>query len=426
MLADLAVIHPEARPSSRAAAEDSTLFWIKDNRSRTPTACASSRPSAPTKALADMREWAYPKKELPEGGRSSRRSRREFETAQSALRYIGWMKDEPSFGEARRAVQAQEGQEARHHEEGLEGAGVAMLGMALRAVGVRRRRTGSRSGATRAPSSRSWSSSRTRPGTRRLARPRARRSPGAPTTRRWSRSPRRRRSSPARRSRRRQSSAPATPRRSSLKPVPARGARARRSARRPTSRCTCAWPSPAPSASSGFDAATEAKLFEKMKDVELRNAAALALILGGTPRRAARTVAMYADFDKGSLDDLKDHYFRAFGYWSDEDFKRGNLYRWVANADGHHPREGERHPAGLGAPEAPGAVRQPQVRQRPALGDARRAPLPPLQRGEDRRRGGEEGRDRHAQVHEGEGRAHGPPSRAGRGRASWRRRPSTR
>ncbi|MEO7328797.1 MAG: HEAT repeat domain-containing protein, partial [Minicystis sp.] len=47
---------------------------------------------------------------------------------------------------------------------------------------------------------------------------------------------------------------------------------------------------------------------------------------------AARTVAMYGDFDKGALDDLKDHYFRAFGYWSDEDFKRGNLYRWVRNA----------------------------------------------------------------------------------------------
>ena len=39
---------------------------------------------------------------------------------------------------------------------------------------------------------------------------------------------------------------------------------------------------------------------------------------------------MYGDFGKESLDDLKDHYFRAFGYWSDEDFKKGNLYRWVA------------------------------------------------------------------------------------------------
>ena len=80
---------------------------------------------------------------------------------------------------------------------------------------------------------------------------------------------------------------------------------------------------------SGYDQASEAKLFEKLKAVEVRSAAALALILGGTPETAARTVAMYADFEKESLNDLKDHYFRAFGYWSDEDFKKGNIYRWV-------------------------------------------------------------------------------------------------
>jgi len=30
---------------------------------------------------------------------------------------------------------------------------------------------------------------------------------------------------------------------------------------------------------------------------------------------------------------MKDSYFRAFGFWSDEDFTRGNLYRWVENAE---------------------------------------------------------------------------------------------
>ncbi|HEY4122762.1 MAG TPA: HEAT repeat domain-containing protein, partial [Byssovorax sp.] len=84
---------------------------------------------------------------------------------------------------------------------------------------------------------------------------------------------------------------------------------------------------------AGFDAATEGKLFEKLKNVETRNAAALALILGGSTDTAARTVAMYGEPGwKESLDDLKDAYYRSFGYWSDEDFKRGNLYRWVNNA----------------------------------------------------------------------------------------------
>jgi len=84
---------------------------------------------------------------------------------------------------------------------------------------------------------------------------------------------------------------------------------------------------------SGFDAATEAKLFELLKNVDVRNAAALALILGGNADTAARTVAMYGDFPKEGLDQLKDDYFNAFGYWSDEDFKRGNIYRYVANAE---------------------------------------------------------------------------------------------
>jgi hypothetical protein len=64
-------------------------------------------------------------------------------------------------------------------------------------------------------------------------------------------------------------------------------------------------------------------------DLVVRMAIARALGVGGFD---ARTIAMFGDFGKDALDDLKDHYFRAFGYWSDEDFKKGNIYRWVANA----------------------------------------------------------------------------------------------
>jgi hypothetical protein len=84
---------------------------------------------------------------------------------------------------------------------------------------------------------------------------------------------------------------------------------------------------------AGMDEDTQKILWEKLQVPEIRNAAALALIMGGTPETASRTIAMYADFGKDALDDLKDHYERAFGYWSDEDFKRGNLYRYVANAE---------------------------------------------------------------------------------------------
>jgi hypothetical protein len=87
---------------------------------------------------------------------------------------------------------------------------------------------------------------------------------------------------------------------------------------------------------SGLGDAPEAekKLFDMLQDPELRNSAALALILGGNASTAARTVATYSDKDsKMALNELKDMWFRAFGYWSDEDLKRGNIYRWVRNAE---------------------------------------------------------------------------------------------
>jgi hypothetical protein len=82
-----------------------------------------------------------------------------------------------------------------------------------------------------------------------------------------------------------------------------------------------------------LDAANVAKLFEKIKTVETRNAAALAIILGGDADAARRAVAAFGEYSPEALNDLKDAYFRAFGFWSDEDLKGGNIYRWVENAE---------------------------------------------------------------------------------------------
>ena len=100
-----------------------------------------------------MRDWAFPKKELPKEG-AQPPFPGEYETAQSALRYIGWMKDEPSFTKLIDQFKRKKDKKMDITQEGLEGAGLAMLGMALRAVGVRRGAGPRRSGATRARSSR--------------------------------------------------------------------------------------------------------------------------------------------------------------------------------------------------------------------------------------------------------------------------------
>jgi hypothetical protein len=70
-----------------------------------------------------------------------------------------------------------------------------------------------------------------------------------------------------------------------------------------------------------------------MDDVDMRVDAALALILGGTIDTATKAVAMFADYPKEALDELKDVYYRTFGYWSDEDFSQGRVYRWVETAE---------------------------------------------------------------------------------------------
>ncbi len=70
-----------------------------------------------------------------------------------------------------------------------------------------------------------------------------------------------------------------------------------------------------------------------MKNEVLMNDAALALILGGTPRPAARTVALYADKPKAALDELGDLWYRSFGYWSTEDLESGLVFQYVDNAE---------------------------------------------------------------------------------------------
>jgi len=77
----------------------------------------------------------------------------------------------------------------------------------------------------------------------------------------------------------------------------------------------------------------EQPLFELMSNPEVRNNAALALVVGGSEDVASRAVAAYADFPEEALDELRSDYFRVFGYWSDRDFEEGRLYRFVRNAE---------------------------------------------------------------------------------------------
>src|SRR6185436_13090643 len=83
---------------------------------------------------------------------------------------------------------------------------------------------------------------------------------------------------------------------------------------------------------AGIEASVEAQLFEKLKDERLMSDAALALMLGGTPDVAARALAALAGKPKEVVDELQELWFNSFGYWSHRDLEEGHIFRFVENA----------------------------------------------------------------------------------------------
>jgi HEAT repeat protein len=76
-------------------------------------------------------------------------------------------------------------------------------------------------------------------------------------------------------------------------------------------------------------------IFEKLKDVNLKADAAIALILGADADTASRAIATYNDpaMPAEAIEELKDVYNKTFGYWSDRNYETGDIARWVANAE---------------------------------------------------------------------------------------------
>ena len=329
MLADLAVMHPEARNELKAAAEEHVLTWAKDRPQPHANALRFLAAVQSDKALGTMRDWAFPKKELPKEGVQPPFPS-EYETAQSALRYIGWMKDADSFKNLTEQFKRKKDKKMVITQEGLEGAGIAMLGMALRAVGYGASQGLAQWGDARAVKplmelieDETWHEEARQAACEALA--------WCADDKTMADVAKKAKEFASKKEPPKQLIGACYASTLALKPVPA-AVPALVDLLTPELALGVRIAVARAIGVSGFDAATEARLFEKLKEVEIRNAAALALILGGSTDTAARTVAMFGDFGKDALDDLKDHYFRAFGYWSDEDFKKGNLYRWVDNA----------------------------------------------------------------------------------------------
>jgi len=330
MLADLALIHQDKKDELKAAAEDAVIFWIKDRPQPHANGLRFLAAIGSEKIKNDMREWAFPKDPLPkEGAQPPFPSA--FETAQSALRYIGMMKDEPSYPKLLEQLKRKTDKKLDITQDALQGAGIAMLGMALRAVGYGAAQGLAQWGDGRASKplmefieDETWHEEARQAACDALA--------WTADDKTMSEVAKKAKEYGAKKEPRKQLIGACYASTLSLKPVPAIAGELA-DLLTPELDLGLRMAYARAIGIGGFDAATEAKLFEKLQNPEIRNAAALALILGGTTETAARTIAMYGDFGPDALNDLKDHYFRAFGYWSDEDFKKGNIYRYVQNAE---------------------------------------------------------------------------------------------
>ncbi len=336
MLADLAVVHPEQRDRLADVAADPVMTWLTSKPQPHANGLRFLAAVDYEDARKQMRDWAFPKDKLPVEGQQPPFPK-PFETAQSGLRYIGWMRDGPSLPKLLDQFDRKKDKKMDITQRGLEGAGLAMLAMALRAVTVGASdglaQWGPDAGESADKTLMEFIEDETWHEEARFA---------ACNALAWIASDKTMQKVVEKVG---EYAAKDDPKEQLIG-----GCYAEALSRRPI-----------PDAvemlidllrpeleigvrnlvgyaigTSGFDKAGPAakqRLYELIKSPELRTPAALALILGGSPEDASRAIAMYADVEKTALEDLKDVYYRAFGYWSDKDLEVGNIYRWVENAE---------------------------------------------------------------------------------------------
>jgi HEAT repeat protein len=328
MIADLAAMYPDKRDQIRDQAEDAVIFWIHEMPSPHANGLRALVAMGSKQDLPALRKWANPDKPLPQKGQQPPFPE-EFTIAQSALRYVGMAKDEQSWGVLEKSLKRRD-PKLDITAEGMQGGGVALLGMVLRGISYGASEGFSEWGDERAfkplltfaedpmeheearkaaCSALAWVGNADDMG--RVAQDIQKFSKGDPKD---------------------------ETRRACLletlitRPVPGASAAllpmlAAGSAMGTRHQVAMAI------GKAGFDSGVEAKLFELMKDEQLMVDATLALILGGSPDTAARAVAMWSDKPKEGIDELQELWYRSFGYWSNEDLDKGHISRFVDNAE---------------------------------------------------------------------------------------------
>lgn len=326
MLADLAILYPDQRADVRAQAYEGVHFWVTDKPQPHANGLRFLAAAEAKEALPQMRKWANPTAPFPKEGQQDFPP--VWATAQSALRYLGWMQDPQSWGILEAQLRRRPEKVDATMEALLQG-GMAVVGMTLRAIGV-----GASYGFAQ------WGDPKAFPILVKYIEDKQNNEQSrldACFSLGWVATDD-------------QMKEVARKVKELDKPDPKvqliRTCYLETLVRRPVPEATATLVDLINGTTElvvqhqaaraigfgGMTPDTATKLLEKLKSPATRNDAALALLIGADADTARRALASYADVDKAALEELKVIYDGTFGYWSDKNYENGDVARWITNA----------------------------------------------------------------------------------------------
>lgn len=326
MLADLAMLHPEQRDEIRQQAYDAVLHWVTTKPQPHANGLRFLAAVEAKEALPKLRVWANPTAPFPKEGQQDFPP--VWATAQSALRYLGRMKDPQSWNILEAHLRRRP-EKVDATMDSLHQGGLAVMGMTLRAIGV-----GASYGFAE------WGDPKAYPVLVKYIEDKMNNEQSrmdACFSLGWV----------------------ATD--DQMKEVAKKVVDLRSADPKDQFIRTCYLEAlvrrPVPEAAAslvdlidgenelsvqhqaaraigfgGMAPETATKLFDKLSSPATRNDAALALLIGADADTARRALATYADVDPAALEELKVIYDQTFGYWSDKNYDDGDVARWIKNA----------------------------------------------------------------------------------------------
>ncbi|MFO0664516.1 MAG: HEAT repeat domain-containing protein [Polyangiaceae bacterium] len=330
MLADLAVLYPDKRAEMLKVAEEPLMRWVTDKPQPHANGLRALVVLESKEIVPKLMAWADPKKPLPDPG-AQPPVPLDWETSQSALRYLGWTKDPRGWSILERQFTRQGAKKYDITMEGLQQGGLAVLGMTLRALGY-----GAADGFAQ------WGDSKAFPMMVKYIEDKE----GNEQSRleacfalSWVANDEQMKEV----AKKVHEFSGTDPKKSLIRacyletlihrPVPA-ATNELLDLIRPDMDLDVRHQAARAIGIGGVSSPDAiAKLQEKLKDKAIRSDAALALLIGADTDTAKRAIAVYNDGGSEATEELKIIYNGSFGYWSDKNYENGDVARWVANAE---------------------------------------------------------------------------------------------